>query len=505
MTSRFRFAAFALVTSSALTAYAGDFMDTRIVFTLSDDNVLQGPTNTNPASPTAPNMVGGRNNVQFYDNYDTRFTGFETLTHLAMYKKMPSFFGKVDTEAGLVLRALVRDDASVQLGDAGSFLRVVFPIGDNKDKQNFNIVAFPVSSDRMRLGYSYAISWGGNPMFPGQGLIPGIKLGVQQPIWNAYVGAKTGVRQRRQVDGSLEQDTVWGVLGGAAIDFTDTLTFEVNGGYFDRGSIDKEQFRRNPVTLQGFGGSAQLSFHRGLPIGTSIDFQLYRNDPDMPARFFSPEIYDDSFSFVMKSEFSVLGQPLQDIDAPNTTKIQLAYAGDLNFSAKYKKFRFTADAVFRSLSFILFNVPSSPSYNDFPRGTQAFPEVFASAGIDYFFANAHLTPGLKVGVQLPSHYVGTPNAGSVPGASLASQQTIVYYDSIDISILDQNLRVLPVIATTASLKWDISELIGAALQVLAKYDANRTTLRQDPNGVTLTRTLLQPFGLGFNLILQARF
>src|SRR5262249_22182192 len=142
----------------------------------------------------------------------------------------------------------------------------------------------------------------------------------------------------------------------------------------------------------GFGGSAQIAIHKGLPIGTSIDFQLYRNDPDVFVKFFAPEIYDDQFSFVLKSEFTVLGQTLQNAAIPNTTRVQQATTGDVNFAAKYRRWRFTVDAVYRSLAFILYNVPSNPSYTDFPPGTQNAPEFFVAGGFDYFFAGAHLTP-----------------------------------------------------------------------------------------------------------------
>lgn len=485
-------------------AHAGDFMDTRISFTISDDNVLQGPRNTNPSSPTFPSFLGNQNNVQFYDNYDTKFTGFETMTNLAIFKRMPAFFKNIDTEAGLVLNALVRDDSTVQLGDAGSFLRIVFPLGNNKERNNVNFVAFPVSSDRMRGGYSYAISWGGNPVFPGKGPVPGFKLTLVQPKGYLYVGAKTSLRPRRQPDGTIEVDTVGGAIIGFGGTIADRFTIEANGGVFDRGQIEKIEVQKEK--LVGFGGSVQLAFHRGLPIGTSIDFQLYRNDPDMPMKFFTPEIYDESFSVVVKTEFTLLGQTLQNINKPQSTVVQLAHAGDLNFSAKYKKARFFLDLVYRSLSFIMYNSPGYPSYDDFPAGADAQPEIFAAGGFDYYIAGAHLTPGLKLGVQRPAFYRGPVAAGLNPPQTLAGPQTVVVRDAFSPpDILDAGLDVEPVIAMTASAKWDISEMMSAAAQVLVRYDTNKSTLLPDANGINLTRTLLPPWSLGFNLLLQSRF
>ncbi|MCC6806744.1 MAG: hypothetical protein IT381_04930 [Deltaproteobacteria bacterium] len=485
-------------------ARAGDFMDTRISFTVSDDNVLQGPRNTNPSSPTFPSFLGSANNVQFYDNYDTKFSGFETMSNLAIFKRMPSFFKNIDTEAGLVLNALVRDDSTVQLGDAGSFLRIVFPLGGNKERNNINFVAFPVSSDRFRGGYSYAISWGGSPIFPGRGPVPGFKLTLVQPKWYLYVGAKTTLRPRKQPDGTTEVDTVGGGLLGFGVDFTESFTIEGNAGIFDRGQIDKREVEREK--LVGFGSSLQIAYHRGVPIGTSIDFQLYRNDPDMPMKFFTPEIYDDGFSVLVKAEFSLLGQTLQNINAPQSTKLQLAHAGDLNFAAKYRHVRFFLDAVYRSLSFIMYNSPGYPSYDDFPYGADAEPELFLAAGFDYFIAAAHLTPGLKFGVQRPAFYRGPIAAGANPPQSLAGPQTVIIRDpGAPPDILDAGLDVEPVLAMTASAKWDISEMMSAAAQILVRYDTNKSTLSPDPNGINVTRTLLPPWSLGFNILLQSRF
>jgi hypothetical protein len=500
--SKFLFAA--LVVCASGVAHAGDFMDTRISFAVADDNVLQGPQNTNPSSPTYPSFIGSQNNVQFYDNYDTRFTGFETMSNIAIFKRMPSFFKNIDTEAGLVINALVRDDSTVQLGDAGSFLRIVFPLGGNKERNNINFVAFPVSSDRFRGGYSFAISWGGNPIFPGRGPVPGFKLTLVQPKWYAYIGAKTGLRPRRQLDGTIEVDTVGGGLVGAGVDFTDTVTLEFNGGAFDRGQIEKIEVQNEK--LVGFGGTVQLAIHRGMPIGTSIDFQLYRNDPDMPMKFFTPEIYDDGFSFVLKTEFTFLGQTLQNINAPQSTTVQVATAGDINFSAKYRRARFFFDLVYRSLAFIMYNSPGYPSYDDFPQGAQAEPEFFGSVGFDYFFAAAHMTPGIKFGVQRPAFYKGPVAAGLNPAQTLAGPQTVVIRDAFTPpDILDAGLSVDPVLAATLSAKWDISEMMSAAAQVLLRYDTNKSTLLPDANGINLTRTLLPPWSLGFNILLQARF
>ena len=50
------------------------------------------------------------------------------------------------------------------------------------------------------------------------------------------------------------------------------------------------------------GVSAQAVWHVGVPVGTSIDFQLYRNDPDLYQRFFLPEQYPGGLSYSISLE-----------------------------------------------------------------------------------------------------------------------------------------------------------------------------------------------------------
>jgi hypothetical protein len=66
---------------------ASGFMDTRLAFTLTNENILVKPGETIPSAPGwrfgTPNSLG----VLFFDNYDTRYSGFETLSHATMYRE----------------------------------------------------------------------------------------------------------------------------------------------------------------------------------------------------------------------------------------------------------------------------------------------------------------------------------------------------------------------------------------------------------------------------------
>jgi len=154
-----------LVTAHA--AWAGDFVDTRLNFTITDENLLVKPGETNPSVPGvrigAPNSLG----ILFFDNYDTRYTGYENLTHLVIYKKMGN--RRFTAEAAYVLRLLQFTDVNLSSIDDGSYIKLTYWFDPNHEsgggKTNLAFTAFPLNADRMRLGYSYRISWGGSPIF----------------------------------------------------------------------------------------------------------------------------------------------------------------------------------------------------------------------------------------------------------------------------------------------------------------------------------------------------
>src|SRR5262249_14458503 len=81
---------------------ATGFMDTRLAFTITNENVLVKPCETIPSVPGwrfgVPNSLG----VLFFDNYDTRFSGFETLNHAVAYRNYSR--GHLQAEGAFVLR-----------------------------------------------------------------------------------------------------------------------------------------------------------------------------------------------------------------------------------------------------------------------------------------------------------------------------------------------------------------------------------------------------------------
>jgi hypothetical protein len=524
-------------------ARAGDYVDTRLNFTITDENLLVKPGQTNPSVPGVhigqPSSLG----LMFFDNYDTRYTGYENLTHLVIYKS----FGneRVTAEAAYVLRLLQFTDVNLSSIDDGSYIRICFWFDrhhaeEGGNKTNLAFTAFPLNADRMRLGYSYRITWGGSPIFfkfnpdlpigstafvTNTNPAPGAKLQLSGERYYVYVGFKTSMLLDRNPNVN-EQVAVWAGLLGFGVDLVKNhLRLEGNGGYFDRGTnplffgtsvgSNGQTFKSFPVA--SFGGTLQLAAFSGLAPTTSLDLALYRNDPMVSAsRYFTRPTYLPGFRWMISSEWTVTGTTLQDVNHPTTTDIQLAYAGDVNLRAQTGHFRMKADFETRSLSYILQNQPSLVPYQDFPSHSQIDSELFGSIGFDYLFERIGMTIGPTLGIKRPASFTPPPGqtiSGPLmgnTGGSLSTSATIVVRNEGDFSILpevDRNgkrVQSVPLAAAKLEVREDFLEWFAAILQVYYQYDGNQTNLTKNTDG-TFARSFSQPHQVGFNLTLQARY
>src|SRR5581483_7594432 len=157
-------AACAAVATLPHAAGASDFVDTRLNLTLTNEDVLAQPGETNPPVPgwrfDRPSQLG----ILFFDNYDTRFTGYESLTHVVLFKAIQR--QRWEAEAAYVLRFLQFSDVNLSSIDDGSYLKINYYFDPTRTRRtNISLTAFPLNSDRMRLGYSWRLSWGGSPIF----------------------------------------------------------------------------------------------------------------------------------------------------------------------------------------------------------------------------------------------------------------------------------------------------------------------------------------------------
>lgn len=502
-----------LVALASSAALAGDFMDTRITFALANSNLLVKPGETTPSEP-GTGFGAARQNTQFYDNFNTRFTGFETLSTVSLYKKSPSFFEGFDAEAALNVLFNDLSSGSIQVFDNSSYIKLNYKPTGWGSKEEVALTAFPVSADRFRLGYAWKVTWGGDSAFTynqGPGLsstgraaaVPGMKLQVTRDRWYAFVGMKTGLLLNNLLN---VQERQYGFLGGAGVDLiANKLRFEVNGGYFQRGIAPSLAQQGVEAPVNAGGGSAQLSFFSDQ-ILPSIDLRLYRNDPDVAQRFFRPESYPGGFSYQLSLEGSGLVQSLVDPDRFAATKLQPAGALALQARFKYDFWRFYFIGLVRSLSFIQFDVPGLPPYYDYAAGSKVSPEIWGAIGGDKFWPRLHLTTGIVGGVQMPA-YVSAPRfdfGGQNPPPGLTGPRTVVVRDVNTVSILPPDTGIIPIMSVKLTFKLDISEYFAFIGEGFYNRDANRTTFRDSTQSINV-QVFEKENQLGFNLVLQARF
>ncbi len=485
-----------------LTGQSG-FMDTRIAFTLTNENLLAKPGETIPSAPGwrlgTPNSLG----TLFFDNYDTRYSGFETLNHAVAYRNYSS--GHLQAEAALVIRINELSETNIALSDAGSYVVLSnWKDPSHKDPTRISLTAFPVSSDRFRLGYSYRLSWGGTPEYRrAKSSTPGVKLQYDSANGYAFIGAKSATVVDPN-DGELKGALA--ALAGGGFDPNDMVRFEVNGGYFDRGYNELQDVRNEKVKL--FGGSAQLSLHQGMPLKSSVDYKLYKFNGEQVSGLFNPEVYPGGLSWIAQTEFTVLGQTLKDPDNTGSTKNQIGKAGDVNVRIKLDRVRVRLDLSYRDLAFILHSQPSLPPYSDFPKAYQVGSNLFASIGVDRNWGD-WLTLGLIAGIDKPATLTSPKG---IPGdtVSMGTSTAVIRNNNIDtlITILPEGQTAVPQLALKGTTKIDFARVFTALLEVFYSYDGNQTRFARecsDPESCALKYKFGELNQLGVNVTLQARF
>ena len=483
---------------------ASGFMDTRLAFTFTNENILVKPGQTIPSAPGwrfgTPNSLG----VLFFDNYDTRYSGFETLSHATMYREYSS--GHLQAEGAFVVRINELSENNISLSDDGTYLTLTdWKDPSHKDPTRISLTAFPVSSDRFRLGYSYRLSWGGNPEYKrAVSSVPGVKLQFDGPNSYAFIGAKSALVVDPK-DG--EEKGALAALAGAGFDPTPMLRFEVNGGYFDRGYNELQDVEAEKVRL--FGASVQASIHQGMPLRSSVDYRLYKFNGESVSGLFAPEQYPGGLAWLAQSEFTVLGQTLKDPQATGSTVYQWGMAGDLNVRVKIDRIRLRLDLSYRDLAFILHSQPSLPPYEQFPADYVTSADYFAALGADKNWGD-WLTLGLIAGIEKPATLTSPKGVPGAQTTAMGTSTAVIRNNNIDtlITILPAGQDAVPQIALKATAKVDFAKIFSALLEVFYSYDGNQTQFVRscsDPLQCPFAYQFGQFNQLGLNATLQARF
>jgi hypothetical protein len=504
--------------------HLGDFMDTRLSWTFGNDDVLHATGLAYPISPSA--SIGDRPQYRlFFDSLDSRYAGRENLTHLALYKKLPGFVSKLDTEASVVLAfdftqlGTNSNNVNAAFYDAGSFIRAFYHTdGNSSGKVGLGLTLWPIDTDRFRLGYLYDISWGGTnaalnqSIFPRiQGSAPGAKLQYDGDGWNLYAGFKTaqivqiqqtlapGTSQIEQIN--IQQTNV-GLLGGGAFNIGDYVHLDVGGGYFQQGKFQLPDVIGQSVYTAGYSG--RLVVHDpDMPLPQSIDFLLYRNDPNKPQVIFKPVVYAPGKTrWLVSLEYDNLFQNLKNFDVAGGTKIQQAHAAALQANLTSSFFRASLTGIYRDLAYVLRDQPSFIPFETMPADAHTTPEAFLAGAADYYFDGPRLTAGIGGGLQFPATF----QSSSVDSSSAPISRTVVVRSQGNLAILPANQGAVPIVQARLSLKWDVSRILSAVVWAQYQRDNNATFVERDPNeGSVSLRTFLNPDFFGLGTSVQARF
>ena len=503
-TALIRIPLIAAILGLALPAAAGSFIDTTITGYFGDDNLLAGPGDFSP-SPGFSNAYP----ELFFEGLESEKTVAVTETHLVLYKRMPSFIKGMETEAALVLEFEVfRDPDNGQVGpsvsqidasirDDGSYLKITgYFDRESMTGPNLSTTLFPYDSQRFLLGFSYDLTWGGERIFPtNYGPVPGFKLMLDLEKAYFFAGAKSQPRMQQHYDNQIE--TQYGVLWGGGLN-AGPFFFDANGGFFDRGHFDIQEHLES--TLFAFGGSAQLGLRFGDEVGQSVDFRLYRNDPDAMSGATEQIEYSPGAHFYVASEFSAIGQTAIDFENSSSTTNSLATAGDVNLKLRINRFRVHADAVYRSVNFLVFNTPGLTPYYTVSEALDTQPQFYGAVGADYFLEKARLTPGVIFGVMQPAAATGGEDlAGEFDG-------TVVVRDANDLEFLPPGEGPFTIISFKGTLRWDLSEMLSMMTEISYTLDYNQSkTVGDDAGNQVRVLDDERAKQLGLNLLVQAAF
>jgi hypothetical protein len=335
--------------------------------------------------------------------------------------------------------------------------------------------------------------------------VPGARLQFSGEKAYAFIGAKTSVMLNVADN---QQEPIYGFLLGGGYDVTSFLRLEANGGYFYRGTNPNQSVLGRPVVTAGASG--QVVVHRGTPVGRSGDFPLYRNDPSGVFRWLPLEEYPGGLSWLVSAEATVTQTTLEDLDQTASTTRQTGFSTDLNARIKWNHWRIRGDFLYQNLAQLLVNVPSFVPFQALsPTTGSVTPQIFLSAGADYFFETLRLTVGGSLGVQLPATYQGKLPANLVNGlpvdAQPVSATAIIRTDNGLFDLLPPGYQALPIYAAhlNGTLTFAYFNLLA---DVLLAHDDNLTHLQRinnDPQQIP-TRVFINPWQLGFNVALQFR-
>jgi hypothetical protein len=443
------------------------------------------------------------------DNLETR--DFGTGAHLGLHLRSPEFAPGLRAEAELSLLLSANNGAGLSFRDNASYVRLSWKPAAWSEGEGLALTLLPLSSTRLYLGYEYPASWGrlvygsrpvvGTGGVGGSG-VPGLELRLARERWYAFVASKSVLSANELI---YENERLLMGLAGAGVDVLPPLRLEAAGMLAQHGVIPAFAMQGVDRRAHTAGVSGRILFHQGAPIGPSVDFTLYRGDPEVYEKLLAPESYPGGVSASVSLEATHLVQTLQDPAAGDTLTNRGADALALQARLKVDFLRVHMLGMYRSASFLTSEGPGIPPFRAFPQGGTTRPELLVSAGVDHHFVGTGLTPGLLVRAVMPSttDALGFILGGNNPTPGTAGREVIVR-GPFELTVLPEGHVLQPLLTAKATLRWDVGDGLSAIGEAFFTRDPNRTVFEADEFGVARP-VLAPPSSVGFAAVLQARF
>ena len=489
----------------------GSGFDTTVSFSFADDNALKDAGETRQNSPTG--FFGQSPDGSLGRVEDPAFRGTTSLLRIAGR----SMVGNWRPGGELLVRFKADTDGDYGLGDFGSNLSLRYLFSEDA---SFGFTAYPVDTDRIRLGHNWDVTWGGSDMFPKNfrsGQVPGFKLDLDTEVFDVFAAMKAALIRSPAEDildnpggntTQLVERAYYSALLGVGVEIPKTgLRFDLQGAFFQKGTSTRDAVLGEPI-LAG-GGTAIVSWKRGSKVGNRLDLDLYFQDPTrFPLREDDP--YQGRMGVEVAAEYTHLAQILEDPDRPASTKIEQAKAAAFSMGFRFRKLRTHLNLIFRDLSFIVFNVPGFVPYQALPEAAAVKPEIFGVLSVDYFIKALGLTPALSVGVLRPATYRPNMQGSTLTGPYAAAVEEGIHKvvvkgsNSFDWQMLPAGEEEWLVFMARFDIKWNLGDSFAMIGEVSYRYDGNIAQVFMTNQGHAVLR-FDDPHILSYGLVAEYEF
>ena len=453
------------------------------------------------AEAEEPRAVASRLTL-FASNDEVRTTNAATGLNLGLSVRALEFGPGLSAEAEVSLFALAGPQGQLGLRDNASFVRLSWRPESWAEGEGLALTVLPLSSTRLHLGYEFPATWGRfvytlRTSGAGNG-VPGAELRLVRSWGYAFAAAKSTLEANER---TLETDRLVMALAGAGVDVLPVLRLEAAGALAQHGQIPGLGAQGIERLSQTLGVSGRALYHQGAPIGPSVDFTLYRQDPAVYETLFAPEAYPDGVSASVSLEGTHLVQDLTSSDLPvgETAPVGSDVLA-LQARLKVDRLRVHALGLYRSAMFLVSEVPGLPPFRDL-RPADVQNATLLTVGADYHLPRLGLTPGLLLRAEWPASFQATALQDNVP--VLVGKRVVIRGPST-VSLLPEGRERQPQLLAKATARWDPGSRVTVLGEVFYTYDPNRTTFRDDAVGIAQP-VPEPPSSAGFSLLLQLRF